>query len=110
MEGRLLTELRVPVRARAYILDAVEKCRSQIESARKIGELRVGEVTKLNIQENTKALLEEIRERSGKLSVNHVAGLTTVVANTTAIFSTRDWSVTGTLSTFAGGVVMATVA
>lgn len=56
------------------------------------------------------ALIAQLRERSGlpdlRIPTTRVAGLATFVSNMSVLFTTRDWSTAGTMSTIAGALIM----
>lgn len=103
MEQYLLSMLQVRKEVDAFLIDVIERHRNDIELARETLFERAAPRI-VNLEERTRKLLEELQVRRDSLSTNQVAGLTTVIANSTALFSTRDWSAAGTISTMAGGL------
>lgn len=106
MERRLLGFFDVSNRVRQHVIKTVEKERANLEAIREVLFTR-SHGAYHSVQQNTKELLGQVRQRGETMSSQQLAGLLCVVADTSVLFTTRDWSVAGTLSTMAGGVVLA---
>ena len=106
MERRLLSFYRLPDRVRDYVVNTVEKERAKLESIREVLFTRSHDAYH-SVQQNTKELLDQVRQRGETMSSQQLAGLVCVVADSSVLFTTRDWSVAGTISTMAGSVVLA---
>lgn len=106
MERRLLDFFNLSDGVREYVIKTVEKERANLEAIREVLFTR-SQGAYHSVQENTKELLDQVRQRGETMSSQQLAGLLCVVADSSALFTTRDWSVAGTISTMAGGVVLA---
>ena len=104
MEVRLLRSLNVHPALEALVEDLVIR-RTDIFERIERGDqvLELGQIRR--------SLAHTIRKLSTRLdgivvSKTQLIGISTVVSDVTVMFSTRDWSVAGTLSAIAGGLAM----
>jgi hypothetical protein len=106
MEWILLRNADVTPRVSALIVEMIGKLEVEIEATRNgFSPLKPG-----SIANEPKSLLNELK--ADRLSVlglrsfpaNRLAGILTIVADSTVMFTTRDWGVAGTLSTMAGAI------
>jgi hypothetical protein len=105
MEDRLLSVLGVGSPVRVLVVSVVNSHRQRIEKLR--DQIFSGsDPEKEPLEHLVQELLKQLDERRDMLSTNQIAGLATLIANTTVLFSTRDWSVAGTMSTMAGGLAL----
>jgi hypothetical protein len=105
MEERLLNALKFP---RSVIREAVQLISRLQTSVEQV--LLKSAQAKAAVEDTTHDLLirlrETLRSRSvQELSKSQVIGLAIVVANTSVLFTTRDWSAAGTMSAISGGLV-----
>ena len=106
MERILLKEISVNPRVASIVMHFVSKYQSEVEAA------RCGDAPMLagSIIAQPKALLDALKKSVGNgigvpaFSTQRLVGIITVVANTSVLFTTRDWSVAGTFSTIAGAM------
>jgi hypothetical protein len=101
MEERLLAELGLHPRIRALVIQMVVDRKSEVEAVRngriKIRRGSVGDVPKPIIEE-----LKQPKPDGGHmLPLGKVVALTTLTADLSVMFTTRDWGVAGTLSAMA---------
>lgn len=106
MEDKLFSSLDIPHSVRHYLSAKVLAKKDEIEDLRERASNFSANQAQ-GIADETKRLLEFLAEDRDTLSSNQIAGITIVTANTSVLFSTRDWSVAGTMSTIAGGLTMA---
>lgn len=107
LEQALLEHSQLSPRIRALVLRLVSAQSKAIEDIRNGNAfLPKGMVTALPTR-----ISREIAESGGSaigpkpMSTNKIAGIMTVVIDMSALFTTRDWNVVGTLSTVAGALV-----
>jgi hypothetical protein len=109
LEKRLLEHSNLSPRVRTLILRLVAAQSNALETIRR-GDalLRKGSATKLPKQ-ISQELSDARRSSVGvkPMSANKIAGVMTVVIDMSALFTTRDWNVVGTMSTVAGALVAA---
>lgn len=105
MERKLLTSAQLNPRVVNFVLKIVAAQGAELEA------IRAGNrsLAKDAVQNTIKVPLSKLRSMHGKiidrdLSATRIAAAMTVVCNISVLFTTRDWSVTGTLSTMAGAV------
>ncbi|MEH6827237.1 hypothetical protein [Parasphingorhabdus sp.] len=103
MERRLIVQRHIPLRIRAVIVGVVDKYENEVEEARNgINPLKSGSIVKVSrsilesLNRNKKTELEPLKS-------SQLAGLATLIADSSVLFTTRDWSVAGTMSAMAGG-------
>lgn len=109
MERLLLSQPGVSSRVRNLVLSVIDRYQADVEAARR-GEIPLpdGSVSKLPLK-----IMDAIRyDRSAKVQSGHIsaakiAGLMTIVTDTSVLFTTRDWGVAGTMSTMAGALAAA---
>lgn len=107
MESRLLSHFNVPLSAHDHMIRSISGQRANIEEIRSsIATTQKPHSSEFGILRATKRILESLGNRTKTLSANQVTGLTVVIANVTVLFTTRDWGVSGTISTIGGGLVM----
>jgi hypothetical protein len=106
MERRLLSAFTLPDGVRAYVTKTIDKERGNLEAIREVLFTRSHDAYH-SVQQNTKDLLDQVRQRRETISSQQLAGLLCVVADSSVLFTTRDWSLAGTISTMAGGAVLA---
>jgi hypothetical protein len=101
MERTLLSQRGVSQRIRAIVLTVVDTYAKDVNAARK-GERKLpdGAISKLPA-----TIIHSLSSKAGSrsLSSSKIAGLMTAVTDMSVLFTTRDWSVAGTISTIAGG-------
>ena len=106
MEGVLLTKTPLSPRVVTLILQTISKYEKEVQEAR-LGEMPL---PKGIVISQPKALLDSLKKarESGvglpTFAAHRVAGIATLVADSAVLFTTRDWGVTGTLSTMAGAI------
>ena len=106
MEARLANAAQVHPRVKALILKLVNTRLSFIQDVRFGRE----ELAPNSISEPPKELLATLRRESGSrvgvppMKTSKLVGIMTIVMDFSAIYTTRDWSVTAFLSTIAGAV------
>lgn len=106
MEGILLKATPLSPRVVTLILSTISKYEIQIQNAR-LGEKPLPRGI---VIDQPKALLESLKKGSDSgvglptFAAHRVAGIATLVADSAVLFTTRDWGVTGTLSTMAGAI------
>jgi hypothetical protein len=104
MERILLQNSGVAPQVTGLVLRMISKRSDYIEEARQGHR----EIKANTISSEIKRLVEEMkidghaRLSVGSISAQRAAGLLTIVADSAAMFTTRDWGVAGTLSTMAG--------
>lgn len=109
MEGVLLTKTPLSPRVVTLILQTISKYEKEVQEAR-LGEMPL---PKGIVIAQPKALLDSLKKarESGvglpTFAAHRVAGIATLVADSAVLFTTRDWGVTGTLSTMAGAIAAA---
>ena len=105
MESLLLQQPGISSRVRSIISAVVDRYAADVNAVRK-GEKEIpsGVISRL-----PKLIISSLK-REGSSSLNsgaipsaQVAGLMTILTDTSVLFTTRDWSVAGTMSTIAGG-------
>lgn len=104
MEARLVRALDVHPALARLIEDLVVRRTDLFERFEKRDQiLKQGQ-----IRRDVLKLLSRLRSSSGGIDISktQMVGMATIVADTTVMFSTRDWGVAGTLSTIAGGLAM----
>lgn len=106
MESRLLSYFKIPNEVRANLLRCISESREQLERIRADLSNFPYYFQFYNLKAETRKILNLLQEKRDSLSSKQVAGMTIVVVDTTALFTTRDWSVSGTLSTIAGALTM----
>lgn len=106
MEQYLFSFLGIHPNAIEFLISKVEQFFETIEAARD-SIFDQSKSMSLDISVATRLLIDELQERRHSMSTQQIAGLTTVVANSSVLFTTRDWSVSGTMSTMAGGLILA---
>jgi hypothetical protein len=105
MERKLLTSAQLNPRVVNFVLKIVAAQDAELEAIRAGNRSLVRDAV-----HNTIAIpLAKLRSMHGKiidrdLSATRIAAAMTVVCNISVLFTTRDWSVTGTLSTMAGAL------
>ena len=123
MERRLLKHLELRVQTREIVLHIVSESRDKHEEMVRnsqdkpeslipfdFGEMRGERLDRpYEAEESTfKRLKDSIQLFSDPMkretSVRRLAGLLTIVSNSSVLFTTRDWSVAGTTSTMCGAV------
>jgi len=110
MEASLLSQNGISPRVKNLVLGVISKY------AKDLDDVRHGEtpLPKDSIRSVPARLLADLKSCQisqmglAPLPTSQVAGLMTIVTDMSVLFSTRDWSVTGTLSTMAGGLASAT--
>ncbi len=106
MEERLLAHFDIADNVRDYLLRKIVEQKTETEELReKASNFVAGQAR--GIRDETQRLLEHLGRKTDSLSSSQAAGMTIVLANTSVLFTTRDWSVSGTMSSIAGGLVMA---
>jgi hypothetical protein len=105
MEMKLANAAQVHPRVKALIYKVVEARREYLS------EVRFGRRKLLSgaISEAPRPLIAALRKSTGPtgaapMSTTKLAGIMTIVMDFSALYTTRDWSVTGFLSTIAGAV------
>ncbi|RYH09494.1 hypothetical protein [Tropicimonas sp. IMCC6043] len=106
MERRVLSHFKISEDVQEYLLELMARKRQAIEALREQASNFRDLVTDTGVTDLTKAILKQLGEKRDNLSSKQVAGLTIVIVDSTTLFTTRDWSVSGTLSTMAGGLTM----
>jgi hypothetical protein len=105
MEMKLADAAHVHPRVKALILKVVQARRDYLEAVRFGRE----KLPRGSIADAPKPLLNALRKQrepvgTPPMSTTKLAGIMTIVMDFTAIYTTRDWSVTGFLSTVAGAI------
>ena len=107
MERVLFRNLQFPATVRNYILDLIREQQQAVSQVR-------GE--KLTVPSHvTKGFFSGLVQKVGELATYYqpqsllqkadLASAATVISNVSVLFTTRDWSVTGTLSCFSGAMI-----
>lgn len=106
MERRLLIANNLNPRVRAVIMNVVTAHLDRLQQTR-LGQspLTSGSVSQLPTQISAHVRSQFMSEGGAQASLGKVAGLMTVVADGSVLFTTRDWGVAGTISTMAGALV-----
>lgn len=104
MERVLLENSSLSPRVRNLVMKAVNNQQAHLEDIRDCrATLPEGAVSKLPVR-----VIDSVRKSmasdNSPISSHKITGLMTVVADMSVLFTTRDWGVTGTLSTMAGGL------
>ena len=110
MERRLLEDVGVHPRIISLIGHLIESERSKIDQIRS-GEwiLRHGDIKRLVIEPFFQLQDKDSSFLDRHVTTGQIAGAFTIVADISVIFTTRDWSVAGTLSTMAGAAMATTL-
>ncbi|HKJ00416.1 MAG TPA: hypothetical protein VKB51_18225 [bacterium] len=105
MEERLLASLGIHENVIKLVLWIIDDQESQIEMAR-VGRrsLRHGTIKPLVADPIYRWRENRGKTRDLRVSTTSISAAITIVANISILFTTRDWSVTGTLSTMAGAL------
>ena len=109
MERLLLKRSGVSTRVQSLILSVVDKYGSDVEASRLGAKpLPIGSISKLPTT-IAESIQNDVRFNLGTFNLNgaQAAGLMTVIADVSVLFTTRDWGVAGTISTIAGGFAAA---
>ena len=107
MERLLLQDANVDDRVKHLILKVITQHLSKVDEMRH-GERSVKDGALARIVNSLVAALKADRQEripSGHMSASKIAGVMTLVADTSVMFTTRDWGVAGTLSTMAAAAV-----
>ena len=109
LERALLESSDLNARVRELVLRVVTAQSAAIESIRD-GEkvLPRGDLTRLPMKIAQEVDIARRTVGVQPMSTQKVAGIITIVADMSVLFTTRDWSVVGTLSPIAGALVAAT--
>lgn len=104
MERVLLENSSLSPRVRNLVMKAVNNQQAHLEDIRDCrATLPEGAVSKLPVR-----VIDSVRKSmasdNSPISSHKITGLMTVIADMSVLFTTRDWGVTGTLSTMAGGL------
>lgn len=101
MEERLLAELQLHPRVRALVIQMVVDRKSEVEALRN-GRMKIG---RGSVRDVPKPIVEELQQPKPDgghmLPLKKVVALTTLTADLSVMFTTRDWGVAGTLSAMA---------
>jgi hypothetical protein len=104
MERRLIVKRNIPLRLRAVIMDVVTKYQEDVEAARN-GEKRMSDGSILKGVESMLGILNSPNESEVEpMEPSRLAGLATLIADTSVLYTTRDWSTAGTMSAMAGAL------
>lgn len=109
LERALLEHSDLSPRVRALVLRLVSAQASALEAIRN-GESFLPEGSIRRLPSRISKEVSESRKSSvgvKPMSTSKIVGIMTVVIDMSALFTTRDWNVVGTLSTVAGGLVAA---
>jgi hypothetical protein len=109
LEDELLRDLNLSSDARMLILRLIKTRKQAIEEIRN-GKRRIPRGTLTGIpQRMQREITTNFNSPVGvpPMSTAKIAGLATVIADVSILFTTRDWGVAGTMSTIAGGLVFA---
>ena len=102
MEYRLLARENINPRVGQLIMSVIDKYEDEVEQSRS-GQLAIPQGAILRLVEKVMGRVEQRSNLAVEpLKSGQVAGLCTIIADSAAIFTTRDWSVAGTMSTMAG--------
>lgn len=113
MERRLLEHLRLAVRTRDLIMSVASSGRENHERlgafdfttiyGERLDRQYEGEESLFRrVRDRTRAIFSDALKREA--SAQQLAGLTTLIANSSVMFTTRDWGIAGTISTMCGAV------
>lgn len=106
MERLLLKRSGVSDRVQSLILSVIDKFENDVEASRHGDKpLPSGSISKLPTI-ISESIVNDVKFNLGTFNLNgaQAAGLMTVIADVSVLFTTRDWGVAGTLSTIAGGL------
>lgn len=108
MEERLLSTTGIHPRVITLIMRVVSSQAQQLEQIRR-GQrsLQHGTVKPLVADPIFRWREQRSQSRDLRISTTKIAAAITIVANISVLFTTRDWSVTGTLSTMVGALAAA---
>jgi hypothetical protein len=102
MEAKLLDEAGMPYGARNAVLQLIKSERSRLEAARNGHRvIPYGTIRQVIMGICPRGPREK---KSMHVSTTQIAAGLTIIADTSVLFTTRDWGVAGTLSTMAGGL------
>jgi len=106
MERRLLEIFNTPPQVTSFALEMIHENQEVIEQLRRTPFDNRSKKTSFTFVDKVKSSLISIREKNS-MPPEKLSALMVVVTNSTSLFSSRDWSVAGTISTMAGGIAMA---
>jgi hypothetical protein len=104
MEARLLAELHLHPRVRSLIIQMVVDRRRDVEAIRN-GRKRI---RRGSVHDVPRSVIQELKQTKNEgapmLHLRKAIALTTLTADLSVMFTTRDWGVAGTLSSLAAAV------
>jgi hypothetical protein len=105
MERKLLASAQLNPRVVSFVLKLAAAQDAELEAIRTGNRSLVRDA----VRDTIAVPLSKLRSMHGKiidrdLSATRIAAAMTVICNSSVLFTTRDWSVTGTLSTMAGAL------
>jgi hypothetical protein len=106
MEKKLFSIQNISSDVSDFAISLIQKNRAQVDEIRSTSFNDRSQAPRLGFVSRVKSSLNSIRE-SNSMPPEKLAALMVVITNSTSLFSSRDWSVAGTISTMAGGITMA---
>ena len=105
MERKFLESIRLDPQVVDYILDQIARKRTQVEKTRS-GEFPLKNGFIRSVIQKVIRSKKIIGSSEQTISIDRISGLITVIANSSIMFSTRDWGVAGTISAMSGSLAV----
>ncbi len=109
MEKKLFQSIRLDIRIVNHVLKQIRKTRNSVESARSgKSPFENGFIRRAirNMIKNDKSK-KNITPSEHRVGIDRISAVLTLIANSSVLFSTRDWGGAGTISTMSGSLSLA---